>query len=212
MVSQDRHGSVFHYWISFWPVAPFFGVKWRFEAMAPLGAFFRPVEVMAGMTRAGADEAARATSEAVEAISAQVEAAAHAAADAVAHAAEARNPVEALAHVSPVAMAAAVAEALSPAPQTSEVEAAPEAAAEPILSPEKPALLFSERPADADDLKVLRGVGPKLEAMLNEMGVYTLRQVAGFTEGNLAWVDSNLTAFKGRPLRDGWVEQARALI
>jgi NADH-quinone oxidoreductase subunit E len=48
--------------------------------------------------------------------------------------------------------------------------------------------------------------------MLNEMGIYRFDQIATFTPENLAWVDANLTAFKGRPTRDDWVSQAKALL
>lgn len=63
----------------------------------------------------------------------------------------------------------------------------------------------------ADDLKRLHGVGPKLESMLNEMGVYHLDQIAEWTEAELARVDSQLGSFKGRAVRDDWIGQARQL-
>jgi len=63
-----------------------------------------------------------------------------------------------------------------------------------------------------DDLKQIKGVGPKLETMLNDLGIYRFDQIAAFSEANLAWVDDKLTVFKGRPLRDDWVAQARALL
>ncbi|WP_285295498.1 NADH-quinone oxidoreductase subunit NuoE [Aureimonas altamirensis] len=75
--------------------------------------------------------------------------------------------------------------------------------------PGAPAGLLADVPVDADDLKVLNGVGPKIEAALNEIGVYRLGQVAGWTEGELAWVDKRL-GLGGRAVRGGWVEQARA--
>ncbi|MCM2503569.1 NADH-quinone oxidoreductase subunit NuoE [Aureimonas altamirensis] len=73
----------------------------------------------------------------------------------------------------------------------------------------EPGGLLHEVPADADDLKVLNGVGPKIEAALNEIGVYRLSQVAGWTQAELAWVDKRL-GLGGRAARDGWAEQARA--
>jgi len=48
--------------------------------------------------------------------------------------------------------------------------------------------------------------------MLNAMGIYRFDQIAGFSDANLQWVDDNLTSFKGRPFRDDWVAQARALL
>ena len=65
------------------------------------------------------------------------------------------------------------------------------------------------RKAGADDLKMIKGVGPKLETMLNELGFYHFDQIAGWSAAEVAWVNDNLTGFKGRVSRDNWVEQAR---
>ncbi|MGP9788457.1 NADH-quinone oxidoreductase subunit E [Roseinatronobacter sp. NSM] len=62
----------------------------------------------------------------------------------------------------------------------------------------------------ADDLKLLKGVGPKLEGVLNDLGVFHFWQVAVWTPDDVAWVDDRLK-FKGRIERDGWIEQARIL-
>ena len=71
---------------------------------------------------------------------------------------------------------------------------------------------LTEKPEGApDDLKKIRGVGPKLEKMLNEMGIWHFRQIAEWGPEEVAWVDRNLPAFKGRVSRDNWVEQARVL-
>ncbi|WP_375264037.1 hypothetical protein [Palleronia sp.] len=74
-----------------------------------------------------------------------------------------------------------------------------------------PGRLDAPRDGQADDLKQLRGVGPKLEEELNAMGIYHLDQIAGWTPEELAWVDVNLQGFKGRASRDDWVAQAREL-
>lgn len=66
------------------------------------------------------------------------------------------------------------------------------------------------RKAGADDLKQLKGVGPKLEQTLNELGFWHFDQIAKWGAGEIAWVDDNLK-FKGRIERDGWVEQAKIL-
>lgn len=69
-------------------------------------------------------------------------------------------------------------------------------------------------PADAgppDDLTVMKGVGPKLAALLADLGVTRYAQIAVWTDVDLARVDERLGAFKGRPVRDRWVEQARLL-
>ncbi|WP_075288695.1 NADH-quinone oxidoreductase subunit E [Pararhizobium arenae] len=66
------------------------------------------------------------------------------------------------------------------------------------------------RPAAVDDLKLISGVGPKIEGILHELGIFTYAQVAGWNEAERAWVDGYLN-FKGRIDRDDWVRQAEAL-
>lgn len=77
--------------------------------------------------------------------------------------------------------------------------------------PEQPAMLQAPRNGTPDDLKVIRGIGPKLEQLLFGMGVYHFDQIAAWTAAELAWVDDNLEGFKGRATRDEWVAQARDL-
>ncbi len=62
----------------------------------------------------------------------------------------------------------------------------------------------------ADDLKKISGVGPKLEQTLNELGIWHYEQVAALTKDDIAWVDERLR-FKGRIERDDWVGQAKDL-
>ena len=75
----------------------------------------------------------------------------------------------------------------------------------------KPAALKAPRGGRADDLKRIRGIGPKLEELLNSMGFFHYDQIAGWSESEVAWVNNNLTGFKGRVSRDNWVEQAATL-
>lgn len=74
----------------------------------------------------------------------------------------------------------------------------------------EPEVLKEARGSKADDLKKLKGVGPKLEATLNELGFFHFDQVAAWGPEEVAWVDSRLK-FKGRIERDGWIEQAKIL-
>jgi NADH-quinone oxidoreductase subunit E len=67
-----------------------------------------------------------------------------------------------------------------------------------------------DRPEKPDDLKLISGVGPKLEQVLNGLGVWTFAQVAGWTAEEVAWVDDYL-AFAGRIGRDDWLKQAAEL-
>lgn len=75
----------------------------------------------------------------------------------------------------------------------------------------KPATLDAPRGGIADDMKKIKGVGPKMEAMLHGMGFYHYDQIANWTAAEVAWVDDHLEGFKGRASRDGWVAQAKIL-
>ena len=75
----------------------------------------------------------------------------------------------------------------------------------------EPERLDKPRGDGPDDLKMIWGVGPKLETMLHEMGFYHFDQIAGWGEAELNWVDRRLTGFRGRARRDKWVEQAGKL-
>jgi predicted flap endonuclease-1-like 5' DNA nuclease len=72
-----------------------------------------------------------------------------------------------------------------------------------------PPLLAS--PGAPDDLKLIVGVGPVLERMLQQLGVSTYRQIARWTERDIDAFDARLPEFHGRVRRDDWVTQAREL-
>jgi len=88
---------------------------------------------------------------------------------------------------------------------------APVADLPPVAADGKPALYDAPQGGVADDLKLIKGIGPKLEAMLNRMGIWHFSQVASWRAAEVAWVDANLDGFKGRVARDEWVAQARFL-
>jgi NADH-quinone oxidoreductase subunit E len=67
-----------------------------------------------------------------------------------------------------------------------------------------------ERPALPADLKTISGVGPKLEKVLNGLGIWSFGQIAAWTPEEIAWVDDYLS-LKGRIGRDDWTRQAAAL-
>ena len=75
----------------------------------------------------------------------------------------------------------------------------------------RPEKLAGPHGGKADDLKQIKGVGPKLEQQCNEMGFYHFDQIAGWSADEVAWVDTNLKGFKGRVSRDNWIEQAKTL-
>lgn len=105
----------------------------------------------------------------------------------------------------PMTMAAPLMAAPEPKPEP----AAPVAA--PAVASSRPAALAAARDGTPDDLKLIKGVGPKLEALLHSLGFYHFDQIANWTAAEIAWVDENLEGFKGRVTRDEWVQQARDL-
>lgn len=108
----------------------------------------------------------------------------------------------------------------APKPATAKVDPKPAPKPAPAAKPAeemapaeagKPALLKAPRADGADDLKKIKGVGPKLEKVLNDTGVYHFDQIAAWSADEVAWADENLVGFKGRVSRDDWVSQAKAL-
>ena len=62
-----------------------------------------------------------------------------------------------------------------------------------------------------DDLELIKGVGPKLNALLISLGVRRFDQIAAWTSADIDEVDAHLGSFKGRITRDAWVDQASYL-
>lgn len=75
----------------------------------------------------------------------------------------------------------------------------------------EPELLLAPRGGVSDDLKLIVGVGPALERLLNSVGVWHFDQIASWKAKDIAFVDGKMANFKGRITRDEWVKQARAL-
>lgn len=84
----------------------------------------------------------------------------------------------------------------------------PQPATEPAPAPSP---FLAEPDGEPDNLTLIKGVGPKLGDMLNELGVFHFSQIADWDADQVAEVDSQLGAFKGRVSRDRWVDQARML-
>lgn len=113
-------------------------------------------------------------------------------------------PVAFAASATPVA-AAVAAPIIDPVPMPAPMPA-------PVSAEtDKPRTLTAARDGRPDDLKLVRGIGPKMEAMLHGMGFFHFDQIADWTPAELAWVDGNLEGFKGRASRDEWVAQSKIL-
>lgn len=81
------------------------------------------------------------------------------------------------------------------------------APAEPV----RPDALNAPRNGQADDLTAIEGIGPRIQEVLNSIGIYHLDQIASWNAGNVAWIDKFL-AFDGRVARENWVGQAHRLM
>jgi molybdopterin-containing oxidoreductase family membrane subunit len=71
---------------------------------------------------------------------------------------------------------------------------------------------FDPSTQTADDLKKISGVGPKMEEVLNSIGIYTFLQVSKMTKKEYDLLDSITGSFPGRAERDDWSGQAKKLI
>ncbi len=108
-------------------------------------------------------------------------------------------------------------QALIDAPSAATVAVTPPPAAEIIGGiGEAVALAASPDPVPAaddaaDDLRRIKGIGPKLVSLLATLGVTRFDQIAAWTGADIDRIDGQLGTFAGRIRRDSWVEQAKYL-
>ena len=93
------------------------------------------------------------------------------------------------------------ADAVSTPPQPA---ATPEAAPAPVTAAQTGS-------SSADDLKRIKGLGPKLVTILADQGITSFAQIAAWTDEDVERIDATLGRFAGRITRDQWVEQAKLL-
>ena len=74
----------------------------------------------------------------------------------------------------------------------------------------RPAGIAAPADGEADDLKLIKGIGPKNEKACNGLGIYQFRQIADWTPDEAIWVGHHI-AFPGRIEREHWIAQARLL-
>lgn len=116
------------------------------------------------------------------------------------------------------AMSQAFAAASGAAPQAKAMAAKPAPAAPSVKETAKvlsfetaaKAKYSKASPAKPQDLKVISGIGPKLETLLNKLGIITLAQIASWTADEAAKIDQDLQ-LNGRVLRDDWRGQAKQM-
>tara|TARA_R110001599_G_scaffold84574_3_gene227690 strand:- start:5993 stop:6586 length:594 start_codon:yes stop_codon:yes gene_type:complete len=116
----------------------------------------------------------------------------------------------------------------APAPEPAKPAAAPaKVAAAPVVTTPKPTIKPVAKPApvpapagqpsipaavgEPDNLRLIKGVGPKLNTLLNNLGVTRFDQIAGWKEAEIIEVDQYLENFAGRITRDAWIDQAKYL-
>jgi NADH-quinone oxidoreductase subunit E len=122
-----------------------------------------------------------------------------------------------------VAAAASVVAKVIELPKPKKAKAKTKTPAARIIDPPKPSVKSAARAIDgrpellkkphgkADDLKLIWGVGPALEKLLNKIGIWHFDQIANWSAKELIWVDEKLEGFKGRAKRDEWIKQSKKL-
>lgn len=164
---------------------------WKYEAPV--------VEKKAAGTKVAAKKPAAAKADAATKKAAPKKAAAK-----TAKKAPAKSPAKASAKAAAKAPAKTTTKAPAKAPAKATAKRAP------VAADGKPQVYETPPAEGSDDLKLISGVGPKLEQTLNELGIYRFQQVAGWRKKEIEWVDSRLR-FKGRIARDDWMSQAKIL-
>lgn len=76
----------------------------------------------------------------------------------------------------------------------------------------QPQALAAPRGGASDDLKLIEGIGPVLERLCHELGIFHFDQIAHWGAAEVAWMDGNLKGFRGRVSRDKWVAQAKIIV
>ena len=84
---------------------------------------------------------------------------------------------------------------------------APPPATDPV-----PAAAATNTSVEADDLTAIWGIGPTIQKKLNEAGITTYDQVAGFQPADIGHLSDRLGTFLDRIEADDWMGQARRFV
>lgn len=71
---------------------------------------------------------------------------------------------------------------------------------------------FDEASHTKDNLQLINGIGPKMEEVLNSIGIFSFVQVSNMTKVEYDLLDEITESFPGRAERDDWAGQAKTLI
>ena len=66
-------------------------------------------------------------------------------------------------------------------------------------------------PEQANDLKMIDGIGPFIEEKLNHLGIYNFDQLSKLEDDDIKIITELLEFFPGRIKRDNWIDQAKKL-
>lgn len=72
--------------------------------------------------------------------------------------------------------------------------------------------VFDPSTQEKDDLQQINGIGPKMEEILNSIGIYSFLQVSNMTKREYDLLDEITASFPGRAEREDWAGQAKILI
>ena len=102
--------------------------------------------------------------------------------------------------------------AAKPVAEKAKTEKAPKAKLEKVEKAPKAKAAKPAPPSSIpDNLELIKGLGPKVNNLLNGLGVTSFAQVANWTDADVADIDAQLGAFAGRITRDNWIDQAQLL-
>jgi len=72
----------------------------------------------------------------------------------------------------------------------------------------QPVWLLEKPEKTADDLQAIKGIGPVMQRLLNQVGIFHFNQLARMTETDVLWVADKLKTFPKRIKNDRWQQQA----
>lgn len=99
----------------------------------------------------------------------------------------------------------------APKPVVAPAAAKPKAEETPVAAPAAGKPQIPAAVGEPDNLRLIKGVGPKLNTLLISLGVTRFDQIAEWKEAEIAEVDQYLDTFSGRITRDAWIDQAKFL-
>jgi len=92
--------------------------------------------------------------------------------------------------------------------EAAEAPAEPPATFAELDEPVEPARMAA---GSSDDLMLIKGIGPQIDALLRSLGIDRFAQIASWMPEDIEAIDASLGEFKGRIIRDEWIAQARLL-